>query len=150
MIAGGVTQRSTPFAVAMLAWLLSGCAGASSVWRGVTSFSPGSSTSAPAGSGLIGADGRCAEAADEAALTGAGIGLGMSECEVARRAGVAERVDITANERGERVAVLAYPSGSSPGVYRFVSGRLVSIERAPDMPVAEPRSATKGRKPARR
>ncbi len=63
-----------------------------------------------------------------------GIALDMTECEVVRIAGVTDRVEISANERGQRTAVLTYVTGSRPGIYRFVSGRLASIERGPEPP----------------
>lgn len=63
-----------------------------------------------------------------------GIALDMTECEVVRIAGVTDRVEISTNERGQRAVVLIYVTGSRPGTYRFVSGRLVSVERGPEPP----------------
>lgn len=86
--------------------------------------------------------------ADPQAQTGAqvrGIALDMTECDVVRIAGVTDRVEISANERGQRAVVLTYVTGSRPGVYRFVSGRLVSVERGP-----EPAAPAKPAKPKRR
>lgn len=115
---------------------------------------------------LISADGRCAGGPEPVAaattdstdpppadspLPGAppaaptvsgGIGLAMTECQVAQRAGAPERVDIGA-EGTERTLVLTYMRGPWPGIYRFRSGRLVSIERVEVPP--EP----KAKKPAR-
>jgi hypothetical protein len=73
------------------------------------------------------------------AVTG-GIALEMTECQVAQRAGLADRVEIGANERSERAVSLTYMRGERPGIYRFVSGRLVSIERGPEPP-PEPKPA---------
>ena len=67
----------------------------------------------------------------EAPLVPGGIALQMTECDVVRRAGAPEQVEIGANERGERAVVLTYMRGPRPGIYRFAGGRLVSIERAP-------------------
>jgi hypothetical protein len=110
---------------------------------------------------LVNADGQCAAATEQAAgfadpsTAGAappgagGISLQMTECDVVRRAGPVEKVDVSAAERGERAVVLTYARGSSAGVYRFVGGRLVSIERAPGPPPA-PAKAQKAtpKKPA--
>ena len=78
-----------------------------------------------------------------------GISLQMTECDVVRRAGPVEKIDVSADERGERAVVLTYARGPSAGVYRFVGGRLVSIERAPGPPPA-PAKAQKAtpKKPA--
>lgn len=94
---------------------------------------------------LVGADGRCGEANEEP--TGGGVALEMTECDVVRRVGIAEKVDLGANERGERTAVLTYLGGLRPGIYRFVAGRLVSIERAPEPPA--PSRPARKKKPAR-
>ena len=67
-----------------------------------------------------------------------GISLAMTECQVVSVAGYTDRVEISANERGERLVTLTYLSGDRPGIYRFRSGRLVSMER-----VAEPAQAKK-------
>ena len=96
---------------------------------------------------FVNQDGQCAAAseqargsADAAGAEGAapigGIALQMTECEVVRRAGPVEKIDISADERGERTVVLSYLRGSAAGIYRFVGGRLVSIERAPGPPPA--------------
>ena len=105
---------------------------------------------------LVDNDGRCAAAfvsagvsADQpppqptnAPLIAGGIGLDMTECEVVKRIGVPERVQIGTNERSERTAMLTYTRGSRPGIYHFTSGRLTSLERAPEPPPA-PKPAKK-------
>jgi hypothetical protein len=63
-----------------------------------------------------------------------GVGLGMSECEVVRMIGHTDRIEMTANERGQRAVVLTYVQGPRPGIYRFAGGRLVMIERSPEAP----------------
>ena len=113
---------------------------------------------------LVRPDGQCAPggelAATAPATTGTqeqpaspvlgGISLRMTECEVVRRAGPVEKVDLAANERGERSVVLTYLRGPAPGIYRFTAGRLLSIERAPEAPPApeKPRKPTNAKKPA--
>ena len=115
---------------------------------------------------LVGPDGQCAPTGQEPASGAAGaqaagqdqaaspilggISLRMTECDVVRRAGPVEKVDLGANERGERSLVLTYLRGPLPGVYRFTGGRLLSIERTPAPPPPEkPQKATNsGKKPA--
>jgi hypothetical protein len=75
------------------------------------------------------------------------IALEMSECDVVKRAGFPERVDIGAGGRNERTATLTYVSGPRPGVYSFVEGRLKSMERGPE-PAPAPKTAKKPAKPA--
>lgn len=74
------------------------------------------------------------------------IALEMSECDVVKRAGIAERVDIGANDRRERTATLTYSVGPRPGIYSFVDGRLKSMERGPEPP-PQPKVAKKPAKP---
>jgi hypothetical protein len=65
-----------------------------------------------------------------------GIALQMTECDVVKRTGVPEKIDIAANPGGERSVTMTVTRGPWPGIYRFGSGRLVSIERAPGPPPA--------------
>jgi hypothetical protein len=107
---------------------------------------------------LVSSDGQCAAAADAqpaadpnadgspAPMSG-GIALQMTECDVVRRAGAPEQVQVGADERGERSVIITYTRGPRPGVYRFAAGRLTSIERAPEAPGAK--SAPKA-KPAKK
>ena len=62
-----------------------------------------------------------------------GIGLQMTECEVVSRAGVPDNIEFGAGGT-ERVVSLTYLGGPRPGIYRFSTGRLYSIERAPEAP----------------
>jgi hypothetical protein len=65
-----------------------------------------------------------------------GVGLDMTECEVATAIGVApQSVDVGSNERGERNVILTYAGTDRAGIYHFVAGRLVSLERGPEAPV---------------
>ena len=73
-----------------------------------------------------------------------GISLAMTECQVVSVAGYTDRVDVSANEHGERLVTLTYLSGDRPGIYRFRGGRLVSMERVAEPPEAKkPQRATK-------
>lgn len=65
------------------------------------------------------------------------VGLAMSECEVVRRMGPPDRVELAATPRGERILTLSYVRGPYPRLYRFMAGRLYSIEVAPP-PAAAP------------
>jgi hypothetical protein len=99
---------------------------------------------------LVAADGQCAPVPGTVAagpgepvlpagtptVQGA-IVLQMTECDVVRRAGLADSVDLGTNERGERSAVLTFTRGPWPGIYRFAGGRLFSIERLPAPQPAE-------------
>ncbi|HWP26446.1 MAG TPA: hypothetical protein VNL39_08905 [Xanthobacteraceae bacterium] len=71
------------------------------------------------------------------ALAVGGIALGMTECDVVKRAGSPEKVLIGTNERGERTVTLTYTGNMRPGIYTFTAGRLVSIERAPEPPAPQ-------------
>ena len=69
-----------------------------------------------------------------------GVALQMTECQVVGTIGYTDRVEIAANERGERSVTLTYLSGDRPGIYRFRNGRLVSMERTAE-PAPQKRSA---------
>ncbi|WOK19269.1 hypothetical protein RBJ75_07060 [Rhodopseudomonas sp. BAL398] len=71
------------------------------------------------------------------------VALGHTECDVARGAGAPDSVNISANERGDRIATLTYSSGPRAGLYTFRAGRLRSIERLPE--AAAPSRSTKPR-----
>jgi hypothetical protein len=64
-----------------------------------------------------------------------GVALYMTECQVVQLAGYTDRVEI-GGEGGRRSVTLTYTSGARPGIYRFMDGRLVSMERieAPPAP----------------
>ncbi|MEA2938438.1 MAG: hypothetical protein QOC56_1942 [Alphaproteobacteria bacterium] len=110
-----------------------------------TSFSGGKeefTLRPPTREDLVGPQGECSVAAANPAVDAnsdpagtsltQGIALQMTECEVVRRAGAPDNVELGANERGERSVVLTYVRGARPGVYRFAGGRLYSIERGPE------------------
>jgi len=120
---------------------------------------------------LVNPDGSCAAAAPETAAAApqasaggvaaapvgsegqifGGVALGMSECQVVRRAGVPSNVAMSA-ENNERQVVLTYASGNWPGVYTFASGRLKVVDALPEAqkpkPVAKKKPAPK-RSPTR-
>lgn len=73
-----------------------------------------------------------------------GIALQMTECQVVAVAGNTDRVEISADPRGQRMVTLTYLSGGRPGIYRFAGGRLASMER-----VAEPPQPKKPQKPTK-
>jgi len=76
-----------------------------------------------------------------------GIALQMTECQVVAVAGYTDRVEI-GSDRGQRVVTLTYLNGERPGIYRFVNGRLNSMERV-EAP-AQPKKPTKtAKKPVR-
>lgn len=85
---------------------------------------------------LVSPEGQCAgeTTVDAAAMPARGIALGMAECQVVRVAGPIEKFEFGTNERQERTLLLTYTQGQHAGIYRFVSGRLVTIERAPAPP----------------
>ncbi|WP_147292652.1 hypothetical protein [Undibacter mobilis] len=76
-----------------------------------------------------------------------GVALGMSECQVVRRAGTPSNVAISAAENNERKTVLTYAAGQWPGVYTFASGRLKVVDALPQAqkpkPVAKKKPAPK-------
>jgi hypothetical protein len=78
-----------------------------------------------------------------------GIALGMSECDVVRRAGLPGNISISAGDRGERKVVLTYLAGTWPGIYTFDAGRLKVVDRAPvlETPVKPPAKTKKAKKP---
>ena len=113
---------------------------------------------------LVDASGRCPSAAPAQALDVAGGGqsgegsaaatqlsgrpivLKMTECELVGAAGAPQDILIGANERGDRAVKLEYKAGVHAGIYHFVSGRLVSIERG-DEPQAAPAKKPPAKKP---
>jgi hypothetical protein len=112
---------------------------------------------------LVTADGQCAMTTAEApspapegasdtsaqpGLPSGGIALQMTECDVVRRAGAPEQLQIGADERGDRSVTITYIRGSRPGIYQFAAGRLVSIEATPEAPGAK--AAPKAKKKATR
>jgi hypothetical protein len=98
---------------------------------------------------LISQSGQCASVTgtnDGAGQLQGGVALQMTECEVVSRAGTPDNVEFGGNERSERMVALTYLNGPRPGIYRFVTGRLYSIERAPDATGAPKQQRTPAKK----
>jgi hypothetical protein len=109
---------------------------------------------------LVSAEGQCAaevaqappdssETTPQMPVQSGGIALQMTECDVVRRAGAPEQLQVGADERGDRATVITYTHGPRPGIYRFNAGRLTSIERAPEAPGARAAPKAKAKKAAR-
>jgi hypothetical protein len=89
---------------------------------------------------LVGPQGQCAGAGQDAVATQGGIALQMTECEVVRRAGAPENIELGTTDRGERAVTLTYANGPRPGIYRFAGGRLYAIERTQEPPPEPPKA----------
>jgi hypothetical protein len=59
------------------------------------------------------------------------IGLGTTECEVARHYGPPDRVEVAALPNGARTLTLSYLHVQRPRVYHFANGRLAAIDNLP-------------------
>jgi hypothetical protein len=65
-----------------------------------------------------------------------------------RGIGAPTNVNISNNERGERLTVINFSQGARAGIYTFTAGRLSAVERGAE-PLAEPKAAKpKKKKPA--
>src|SRR5262249_41636321 len=104
---------------------------------------------------LGGAEGQCAAAPGRAEQTAeaapgtaeaVGISLQMTECSVVGRLGTPDQVELGATPGGARSAVLTYKRGARPGIYRFTSGRLSSIERGAEPAPERPKKAAPAQK----
>ena len=85
-----------------------------------------------------------AAAPDASALLGAGVALGMSECDVIARLGQPTAVNLGTNPNGTRSAILTYNTGTRPGIYRFENGHLSEMDRVEVAPTAPaPKKTTK-------
>jgi hypothetical protein len=112
-----------------------------------------SSLDAPVGpNDLVDGQGNCPGAASISsdAPTVRGVNLEMTECEVVRALGPPQATEIGGQPGGGRAVALTYTSGERSGIYRFNSGRLVTVERGnePPPPVAAKKPAPKKPKPA--
>jgi hypothetical protein len=101
---------------------------------------PAAPPSAPAGPG--------AGASSQDHPFGAGVALGMSECDVVARLGQATDVNFGTGLHGSRSLVLTYRAGPRPGIYRFENGRLAAMDRVEGQPPAADKKTTK-KKPAK-
>src|SRR5262245_47898885 len=86
---------------------------------------------------LINPDGSCSAPITDPEFASGGIALDMSECDVVQRAGAPDNIEMNPSPRGDRSVVLTYTKGDRPGIYRFVSGRLISMERVAEPPPPE-------------
>jgi len=87
-----------------------------------------------------------AVAPDPTAPVGGALALGMSECDVVRRAGQPAAVELGTTPNGDRTAAITYRDGAPAGVYHFERGRLMQMDRI-EQPVAPPQAVKK--KPAK-
>jgi len=145
-------------AVALLAPALAACSvpdfSSAPKFGGLPRFESLSVASAPApdelrpvaAADLVGPQGQCAGSAPDSGLAQGGIALQMTECDVVKRAGTPENVQVGTNQRGERTVTLTYNSGPRPGIYHFSGGRLYDIDRVEAPP--EPPKPAKPKKPA--
>jgi hypothetical protein len=118
---------------------------------GISSYTrPVSAEGSVAPAELVDGQGRCVGAVDpsSAAVGAKGVSLEMSECEVVRTLGTPQSAEIGA-QGGERIARLSYTAGEHAGIYRFASGRLVSIEQGAQ-PLPPPSSATAKKPPPKK
>ena len=80
---------------------------------------------------------------DAASLLGAGIAIGMSECDIVARLGQPTAVNVGKGPGGDRAVALTFNSGPRPGVYRFAGGRLTEMDRIEVPQAAAPEPAKK-------
>lgn len=69
------------------------------------------------------------------------VALGHTECDVVRGIGAPDAVNLSKNQRGDRMAVVTWNRGPRAGIYTFTAGRLTDIEGVPAPP--EPPKAAK-------
>jgi hypothetical protein len=100
---------------------------------------------------LVSADGACPgmappanaladNAAGAPAPVGGTVALLHTECDVIRGIGAPDSVNISTTPGGGRMAVVTWLRGPRAGIYTFTSGRLSSVEAAPEQP-AQPKAA---------
>lgn len=108
---------------------------------------------------LMSAEGGCAGAAptgpsDANALQDGGqsgvaslapVALGHTECDVVRAVGTPNSVNLSRNERGERLATATFLQGQRAGIYTFTAGRLTMIERVDQPAPVRPTKPSKKR-----
>ncbi len=108
---------------------------------------------------LMSSDGGCSGAAptgpsDANALQNSGqngaaslapVALGHTECDVVRAIGTPSSVNLSRNERGERLATATLLQGPRAGIYTFTAGRLTMIERVDQPAPVRPARPSKKR-----
>ncbi len=73
------------------------------------------------------------------------VAIGHTECDVVRAIGTPNSVNLSRNERGERVATATFLQGQRAGIYTFTAGRLSAIERVNQPAPAKPAKSSKRR-----
>jgi hypothetical protein len=116
----------------------------SSWWSSSSSKEPLTRTAPP--ESLMGPGGSCPPAAAEGPRT---VGVGMTECEVINALGPTEAIEIGADAGGQRSVVVTYQGGTQPGIYRFKSGLLTSVEQLPEPPKPQKPQRPQRRQPAK-
>ncbi len=76
------------------------------------------------------------------------VALGHTECDVARALGTPNSVNLSRNERGDRVANIVYLQGPRAGSYTFTAGRLTMIDRVDQPAPVKPAKPAKPKKRA--
>ena len=112
--------------------------------NGACPASPAAQTQTASNNAAVpnGAGGTPAVQSDADPLLGGGVALGMTECDVVRRAGQPAAVQLGRNPNGDRTAVLTFQSGPRPGIYRFEAGRLMELDST-EAPPAPAKTAKK-------
>jgi hypothetical protein len=166
---GGLRALGRWAAVAGIAYAASACASVQNIMPSWSEFHlpdtktfvptqmsaysrPITPTTAVGPADLVDGQGLCAGVASAVGPDGApvavvprGVVLEMTECEAARALGQPQQAEINMEPTGARTAVLTYTVGERAGIYRFVNGRLSSIDRG-----AEPPPPVVAKKPAPR
>jgi hypothetical protein len=78
-----------------------------------------------------------------------GVALGMTECQVVRRAGRPGNISIGSGAHGERSVTVTYLAGTWPGIYHFDAGRLKEIDSVPEPQRPAPKAKRVKKKPTR-
>jgi hypothetical protein len=105
---------------------------------GSTYAAPGPTGTAPSGvtnAGVTEGDFYRSEASCGGARLGGAAGsptvavsLEMTECDVVRRIGSPDKIELVPNSTGDRFLVMSYVRGDRPRLYRFSNGRLIGME----------------------
>jgi hypothetical protein len=94
---------------------------------------------------LVDAQGSCPGVAPTAPGPASGVALEMTECQVVRALGPPQQAEIDSAQPGARGVTLTYVNSDRSGIYRFVNGRLATIDRGaePDPPPVTKKPAAK-------
>jgi hypothetical protein len=123
--------------------------------RVTSATAPGATRIVVTPADFVNADGSCAGQSSDS-NTGnpvpTGIALEMTECGMVQLLGPPEKLDVGANERGERSVTMLYSKGERPGLYTFTRGQLTAMDRVePPPPPPKPKKPAKppAKKPVR-